>query len=152
YLGSLDAIGVDTRLHDISFVEADWESPTLGAWGLGWEGRCDGMGASQFTYFQQGCGMDCAPVAGDLTRGLERLAMCVQCVDNVYALNFYGLEGPDKVTYAEVFLQAEREYSRHNFEFANTAMLHQHFIDAEKECAALLAAGADRPVGEPHRM
>src|SRR5690606_30374115 len=93
-----------------------------------------------------------APVAGELTYGLERLAMYVQGVDNVYDLNFNGLEGPDKVTYGEVFLQAEREYSRHNFEFANTAMLHQHFIDAEKECAALLAAGADRPAGEPHRM
>jgi glycyl-tRNA synthetase alpha chain len=145
YLGSLDAIGVDTNLHDIRFVEDDWESPTLGAWGLGWECWCDGMEVSQFTYFQQICGIECAPVAGELTYGLERLAMYVQGVDNVYDLNFNGLEGDRKVTYREVFLQAEQEYSRHNFEFANTAILHQHFIDAEQECGALLMAGQGAP-------
>ena len=147
YLGSLEAIGIDPLLHDIRFVEDDWESPTLGAWGLGWECWCDGMEVSQFTYFQQVCGIECAPVSGELTYGLERLAMYVQGVDNVYDLNFNGLEGPDKVTYGDVFLQAEQEYSRFNFEYADTAILHQHFIDAEKECAALLAAGA-RPDGE----
>ena len=121
YLGSLAAIGVDPLLHDIRFVEDDWESPTLGAWGLGWECWCDGMEVSQFTYFQQVCGIECAPVSGELTYGLERLAMYVQGVDNVYDLNFNGREGDEKVTYGDVFLQAEQEYSRHNFEFANTA-------------------------------
>ncbi|MER9255987.1 glycine--tRNA ligase subunit alpha [Mesorhizobium sp. M0598] len=142
YLGSLAAIGIDPLLHDIRFVEDDWESPTLGAWGLGWECWCDGMEVSQFTYFQQVCGIECAPVAGELTYGLERLAMYVQGVDNVYDLNFNGREGADKVTYGDVFLQAEQEYSRHNFEFANTAMLLRHFEDAEAECKALLQAGA----------
>ncbi|MER8910502.1 glycine--tRNA ligase subunit alpha [Mesorhizobium sp. M0854] len=142
YLGSLAAIGIDPLLHDIRFVEDDWESPTLGAWGLGWECWCDGMEVSQFTYFQQVCGIECAPVAGELTYGLERLAMYVQGVDNVYDLNFNGREGADKVTYGDVFLQAEQEYSRHNFEFANTAMLLRHFEDAEAECKALLEAGA----------
>ncbi|MBP0616760.1 glycine--tRNA ligase subunit alpha [Jiella mangrovi] len=141
YLGSLKAIGVDTALHDIRFVEDDWESPTLGAWGLGWECWCDGMEVSQFTYFQQVCGIECAPVAGELTYGLERLAMYVQNVDNVYDLNFNGREGAEKVTYGDVFLQAEQEYSRFNFEIADTKILHQHFIDAENECKAILAAG-----------
>jgi glycyl-tRNA synthetase alpha chain len=131
YLGSLAAIGIDPLLHDIRFVEDDWESPTLGAWGLGWECWCDGMEVSQFTYFQQVCGIECAPVAGELTYGLERLAMYVQGVDNVYDLNFNGLEGDEKVTYGDVFLQAEQEYSRHNFEFANTETLLRHFVDAE---------------------
>ncbi len=151
YLGSLAAIGVDPLLHDIRFVEDDWESPTLGAWGLGWECWCDGMEVSQFTYFQQVCGIECSPVAGELTYGLERLAMYVQGVDNVYDLNFNGREGEGKVTYGDVFLQAEQEYSRFNFEFADTAVLHRHFIDAEKECVALLAAGAPTD-GGAHRM
>ena len=111
YLGSLEAIGIDPLLHDIRFVEDDWESPTLGAWGLGWECWCDGMEVSQFTYFQQVCGIECAPVAGELTYGLERLAMYVQGVDNVYDLNFNGRDN-GKVTYGDVFLQAEQEYSR----------------------------------------
>ena len=153
YLGSLEAIGVDPLLHDIRFVEDDWESPTLGAWGLGWECWCDGMEVSQFTYFQQVCGIECAPVSGELTYGLERLAMYVQGVDNVYDLNFNGREGDEKVTYGDVFLQAEQEYSRHNFEHANTAMLLQHFDDAEKECQALLAAGAPAGGGQQlHRL
>jgi glycyl-tRNA synthetase alpha chain len=151
YLGSLEAIGVDPLLHDIRFVEDDWESPTLGAWGLGWECWCDGMEVSQFTYFQQVCGIECAPVAGELTYGLERLAMYVQGVDNVYALNFNGREGAEKVTYGDVFLQAEQEYSRHNFEYANTEKLFRHFDDAEAECLALLAAGAPGE-GGAHRM
>ena len=142
YLGSLQAIGIDMALHDIRFVEDDWESPTLGAWGLGWECWCDGMEVSQFTYFQQVCGIECAPVSGELTYGLERIAMYVQGVDNVYDLNFNGLDGEDRISYGDVFLQAEQEYSRHNFEYANTAMLLKHFEDAEAECAALLAAGA----------
>ncbi|HVW54976.1 MAG TPA: glycine--tRNA ligase subunit alpha [Rhizobiaceae bacterium] len=142
YLGSLEAIGIDPLLHDIRFVEDDWESPTLGAWGLGWECWCDGMEVSQFTYFQQVCGIECAPVAGELTYGLERLAMYVQGVDNVYDLNFNGREGAEKVTYGDVFLQAEQEYSRFNFEYADTELLFRHFEDAERECAALLKAGA----------
>jgi glycyl-tRNA synthetase alpha chain len=141
YLGSLKAIGIDASLHDIRFAEDDWESPTLGAWGLGWEVWCDGMEVSQFTYFQQVGGMDCTPVSGELTYGLERLAMYVQGVDNVYDLNFNGLEGERKITYGDVFLQAEQEYSRFNFEHADTSILLRHFDDAEKECAALLKAG-----------
>jgi len=142
YLGSLQAIGIDMALHDIRFVEDDWESPTLGAWGLGWECWCDGMEVSQFTYFQQVCGIECAPVAGELTYGLERLAMYVQNVDNVYDLNFNGREGDEKVTYGDVFLQAEQEYSRFNFEIADTKLLLRHFDDAERECSAILQAGA----------
>ena len=141
YLRSLKAIGVDASLHDIRFVEDDWESPTLGAWGLGWECWCDGMEVSQFTYFQQVAGVECAPVSGELTYGLERLAMYVQGVENVYDLNFNGGEGDARVSYGEVFQQAEQEFSRHNFEYADTAMLFQHFKDAEAECRALLAAG-----------
>ena len=138
YLGSLDAIGIDPMLHDIRFVEDDWESPTLGAWGLGWEVWCDGMEVSQFTYFQQVCGFECSPVSGELTYGLERLAMYVQDVDNVYDLNFNGLEGDDKVTYGEVFQQTEREYSRWNFDVADTDTLLKHFEDAEAECQRIL--------------
>ena len=141
YLGSLAAIGIDPKMHDVRFVEDDWESPSLGAWGLGWEVWCDGMEVSQFTYFQQVGGLDCFPVSGELTYGLERLAMYVQGVDNVYDLNFNGLEGKKKISYGDVFLQAEQEYSRYNFEYANTSILHQHFIDAEQECRALLEIG-----------
>jgi glycyl-tRNA synthetase alpha chain len=145
YLGSLEAIGIDPLTHDIRFVEDDWESPTLGAWGLGWECWCDGMEVSQFTYFQQICGIECAPVSGELTYGLERLATYLQGVDSIFELNFNGREGAEKVTYADVFLQAEQEYSRHNFEFADTRILLRHFEDAEKECRALLEAGAPGP-------
>ncbi len=142
YLQSLYAIGLDPLLHDVRFVEDDWESPTLGAWGLGWECWCDGMEVSQFTYFQQVAGVECAPVSGELTYGLERLAMYIQGVDNVYDLNYNGMEGDLKVTYGDVFHQAEQEYSRHNFEYADTDMLFRHFKDAEEECQRLLAAGA----------
>ena len=141
YLGSLKAIGIDSENHDIRFVEDDWESPTLGAWGLGWEVWCDGMEISQFTYFQQVGGFDCNPVSGELTYGLERLAMYVQGVDNVFDLNFNGREGAMRVTYGDVFRQAEEEYSRYNFEYADTDILLQHFKDAEKECRALLKRG-----------
>ena len=141
YLASLSAIGVDMGLHDVRFVEDDWESPTLGAWGLGWECWCDGMEVSQFTYFQQVAGIECAPVSGELTYGLERLAMYVQGVERVYDLNFNGREGAERLTYGDVFLQAEQEYSRFNFEYADTAVLFQHFKDAEAECRALLEKG-----------
>jgi glycyl-tRNA synthetase alpha chain len=141
YLASLDAIGVDARLHDIRFVEDDWESPTLGAWGLGWECWCDGMEVSQFTYFQQVAGQECAPVSGEITYGLERLAMYVQGVDSIFDLDFNGEAGTNKISYRDVFHQAEEEYSRYNFEAADTAMLFRHFKDAEAECKALLAFG-----------
>jgi len=152
YLQSLYAIGLDPRLHDFRFVEDDWESPTLGAWGLGWECWCDGMEVSQFTYFQQVAGFECAPVAGELTYGLERLAMYVQGVERVYDLNFNGREGAEKVSYGDIFLQAEQEYSRHNFEFADTEMLFRHFADAEKACKALLAAGEPADAGGRHAL
>jgi len=141
YLQSLAAIGIDLKLHDIRFVEDDWESPTLGAWGLGWECWCDGMEVSQFTYFQQVAGFECAPVSGELTYGLERLAMYVQGVENVFELNFNGRDGAQKVSYGEVFLQAEQEYSRHNFEYADTDMLFEQFRMAEAACKKYLEAG-----------
>lgn len=140
-LQSYDAIGIDRRLHDIRFVEDDWESPTLGAWGLGWEVWCDGMEVTQFTYFQQVGGIACVSPSSEITYGLERLAMYVQGVENVYDLDFNG----HGVTYGDVFLRAERDYSKYNFELANTDMLAQHFADAEAECAALVAAGVAQP-------
>jgi len=141
YLKSLYAIGIDPKLHDLRFVEDDWESPTLGAWGLGWECWCDGMEVSQFTYFQQFAGIECAPVAGELTYGLERLACYLQNVERIMDLNFNGREGAGKVTYGDVFLQAEQEYSRHNFEFADTAMLFEQFKMAEAACRKYLDEG-----------
>ena len=141
YLESLYALGVDPAMHDLRFVEDDWESPTLGAWGLGWEVWCDGMEVSQFTYFQQVGGIECKPVSGELTYGLERLAMYIQGVENVYDLDFNGAG----VRYGEVFLQAEREYSAYNFEIADTEALFRHFADAEKECARILEHGLSLP-------
>jgi len=148
YLQSLAAIGIDASRHDIRFVEDDWESPTLGAWGLGWEVWLDGMEVSQFTYFQQVGGIECNPVSTELTYGLERLAMYVQGVESVYDLDFNGVAGPSRITYGDVFLRAEREYSAYNFERADTEMLFRHFAEAETECRALLSegdAGANRP-------
>jgi glycyl-tRNA synthetase alpha chain len=141
YLKSLYAIGIDPTIHDLRFVEDDWESPTLGAWGLGWECWCDGMEVSQFTYFQQVAGFECRPVAGELTYGLERLAMYVQGVENVYELNFNGREGAERVSYGDIFLQAEQEYSRHNFEYADTDMLFAQFRQAEGACRKYLDDG-----------
>ena len=154
YLKSLDAIGIDTTVNDIRFVEDDWESPTLGAWGLGWEVWCNGMEVTQFTYFQQVGGFDCKPVSGEITYGLERLAMYVQGVDRVYDLNFNGRadDDPRKLTYGDVFLQAEQEYSRFNFEQADTGILLKHFEDAEKECAAIIESGRDAGPGGRHAM
>ena len=149
YLQSLDAIGIDTSVNDIRFVEDEWESPTLGAWGLGWEVWCNGMEVTQFTYFQQVGGYDCNPVAGEITYGLERLAMYVQGVDRVFDLNFNGRTDSRKLTYGDVFLQAEQEYSRYNFEHADTEMLLRHFKDAEVECKSLLEKGRD---GDRHLM
>ena len=133
YLESLKAIGLDSKLHDIRFVEDDWESPTLGAWGLGWEVWCDGMEISQFTYFQQVGGIDCDPVSAEITYGLERLAMYVQGVEFVYDLRFNN-----QVRYGEVFFQNEKEFSAYNFERADTEILFRHFADAEKQCRELL--------------
>jgi glycyl-tRNA synthetase alpha chain len=140
YLDSLKALGIDPNHHDIRFVEDDWESPTLGAWGLGWEVWCDGMEVTQFTYFQQVGGFDCDPVAAEITYGLERLAMYVQGVEFVYDLKFN-----DQFRYGEVFHQAEREYSAFNFEHADTDILFQHFKDAEKECMKLIGVGLALP-------
>ena len=134
YLRSLAAIGIDTKKHDIRFVEDDWESPTLGAAGLGWEVWCDGMEVTQFTYFQQMTGIECKPVPVELTYGLERLCMFVQGKNNVFDLDWNN-EG---VKYKEVFFQAEKEFSAYNFEFANTETLLKNFEFAEAECKALL--------------
>ncbi|HEY2071454.1 MAG TPA: glycine--tRNA ligase subunit alpha [Rhizomicrobium sp.] len=133
YLGSVRAIGLDPALHDIRFVEDDWESPTLGAWGLGWEVWCDGMEITQFTYFQQVGGIDCDPVSAEITYGLERLAMYVQNVEFVYDLAFN-----EQFRYGEVFHQGEREFSAYDFEAADTEILFRHFVDAEKECQSLI--------------
>ncbi len=140
YLGSLRAIGIDPSLHDIRFVEDDWESPTLGAWGLGWEVWCDGMEVSQFTYFQQVGGHDCKPVSGELTYGLERLAMYVLGVDHVMDMPFNDPASPTPLSYGDIFRQTEQEYSRHNFDVADTTQLLRHFEDAEAECGRILAA------------
>jgi len=141
YLRSLEHLGIDPMAHDIRFVEDDWESPTLGAWGLGWEVWCDGMEVTQFTYFQQVGGFDCDPVSVEFTYGLERLAMYVQGVENVYDLDFDGAG----TTYGAIFQQAEREFSAFNFEHADTETLLRHFADAEAECGALLAAKLPLP-------
>ena len=141
YLGSLAAIGIDMLKHDIRFVEDDWESPTLGAWGLGWEVWCDGMEVTQFTYFQQVGGFDCKPVSGELTYGLERLAMYIQGVDSVYDLRFNDAG----VSYGDVFLENERQFSAYNFETANTETLFQWFRDAAQECQRCIEAGLPLP-------
>ena len=148
YLGSLRAIGLDPDAHDIRFVEDDWESPTLGAWGLGWEVWCDGMEVSQFTYFQQVGGIECNPVPLELTYGLERLAMFIQGVDNVYDLDWDGVATEDGgKCYGDIFHRAEVEFSSWNFEHAETDILLQHFKDAEAECGALL--DRDTPLALP---
>ena len=134
YLKSLASIGIDTKKHDIRFVEDDWESPTLGAAGLGWEVWCDGMEVTQFTYFQQMTGIECKPVPVELTYGLERLCMFVQGKKNVYDLDW----NDEGVKYKEVFFQAEKEFSAYNFEHANTETLLKTFEFAEAECKALL--------------
>ena len=143
YIESLKVLGIDPGLHDIRFVEDDWESPTLGAAGLGWEVWLDGMEVTQFTYFQQVGGIDCDPVSVELTYGLERLAMYIQGVDNVFDLDWNGAG----VTYGDVFSQAEREHSAYNFEIADTEILARHFDDAEAECQTLLAL--DGPLALP---
>jgi glycyl-tRNA synthetase alpha chain len=145
YLESLAAIGIEASRHDIRFVEDDWESPTLGAWGLGWEVWLDGMEVSQFTYFQQVGGIECDPVSTELTYGLERLAMYVQGVESIFDLDFNGAPGAACITYGEVFRRAEREFSVFNFEAANVERLFTHFADAELECQALVGRGIALP-------
>ena len=134
YLKSLATIGIDIKNHDIRFVEDDWESPTLGAAGLGWEVWCDGMEITQFTYFQQMTGIECKPVPVEITYGLERLCMFVQGKNNVFDLDWNN----DGVKYKEVFFQAEKEFSAYNFEFANTDALLKNFESIENECKSLL--------------
>lgn len=134
YLGSLAAIGIDPLEHDIRFVEDDWESPTLGAWGLGWEVWCDGMEISQYTYFQQVGGLECSPVSLELTYGLERLAMYVLDVDNVYDLPY----NDDGFKYGDVYHTNEAQMSAYNFEFAEVPALYQQFQFAEQSCRTLL--------------
>ncbi|ABV34628.1 Glycine--tRNA ligase [Shewanella sediminis HAW-EB3] len=137
YLGSLAAAGIDMDIHDVRFVEDNWESPTLGAWGLGWEVWLNGMEVSQFTYFQQVGGLECKPVTGEITYGLERLAMYIQEVDNVYDLVW--TDGPmGKVMYGDIFHQNEVEQSAYNFEHANVEVLFRTFDDCEKACQHLL--------------
>lgn len=147
YLGSLKALGVDPLVHDIRFVEDNWESPTLGAWGLGWEVWLDGMEITQFTYFQQVGGLECRPVTGEITYGLERLAMYLQGVANVYDLVW--TDGPlGKVTYGDVFHQNEVEQSKYNFEYADVDTFFRTFDWCESECRRLLDAGLPLPAYE----
>ncbi|HWF77371.1 MAG TPA: glycine--tRNA ligase subunit alpha [Caulobacteraceae bacterium] len=140
YLGSLAAIGIDGALHDIRFVEDDWENPTVGAWGLGWEVWCDGMEVSQFTYMQQVGGLDVFPVAGEVTYGLERIAMYIQGVDSIFDLAFNDPQSPAFKTYGEVFLENERQMSAYNFEAADVPTLKRQFDDMERQVPRLLAA------------
>lgn len=147
YLGSLEAIGLNPKAHDIRFIEDDWESPTLGAWGLGWEVWCDGMEVSQFTYFQQVGGIDCRPVSVELTYGLERLCMYLQGVDNVYDLDWNGLpKGKGGLTYGDVYQENERQSSHYNFSHANIEVLRQQFVHAEQACQELLALREPLPL------
>ncbi|MEM1413227.1 MAG: glycine--tRNA ligase subunit alpha, partial [Pseudomonadota bacterium] len=147
YLGSLAAIGIDPAVHDIRFVEDNWESPTLGAWGLGWEVWLNGMEVTQFTYFQQVGGLECRPVMGEITYGSERLAMYLQGVDNVYDLVWTESNGR-KVTYGEVFHQNEVEQSRYNFEQADIDALFGWFDSCEREAARLVSLGLPLPAYE----
>lgn len=145
YLGSLRALGIDPNLHDIRFVEDDWESPTLGAWGLGWEVWCDGMEVSQFTYFQQVGGFECDPVSTELTYGLERLAMYIQGVESVYDLAWNAKTSRAPKTYRDVFMANEVQFSAYNFEAADTELLQRHFREAEIECGKLIERGLALP-------
>jgi glycyl-tRNA synthetase alpha chain len=151
YLGSLEAVGIDPALHDIRFVEDDWENPTVGAWGLGWEVWCDGMEVTQYTYFQQVGGLDVFPVAGELTYGLERLALYVQGVESVYDLAYNDPQSPDFMTYGDVFLENERQFSAYEQDVADVGLLKRQFEDMEREVPRLLAARsrAGRPLALP---
>ncbi len=147
YLGSLFALGIDPLVHDIRFVEDNWESPTLGAWGLGWEVWLDGMEVTQFTYFQQTGGLDCRPVTGEITYGLERIAMFLQDVDSVFDLVW--TDGPlGRISYGDVFHQNEVEMSKYNFEYADTEVMFRRFDENEAACKGLLDAGLALPAYE----
>lgn len=145
YLDSLKALGFDLDKHDIRFVEDDWESPTLGAAGLGWEVWCDGQEITQFTYFQQVGGIDCNPVSAEITYGLERIASTIQGVDSHFDIDWNGAEGAKNLTYRDVFHRAEREFSQYNFNDANTELLLRQFNDVESECKALLSRNLALP-------
>ena len=147
YFGSLEALGIDTQVHDLRLVEDNWESPTLGAWGLGWEVWLNGMEVTQFTYFQQAGGLECFPVTGELTYGLERIAMYLQNVESMFDLVWTRV-GDDVVTYGDVFLQNEQEMSAYNFEHANTEWLFAAFAEAEAACEKLLAEKLPLPAYE----
>lgn len=145
YLGSLEALGLDLKQNDIRFVEDDWENPTLGAWGLGWEVWLNGMEVTQFTYFQQVGGIDCKPITGEITYGIERLAMYLQGVENVYDLVWTEWEENGqtrRLTYGDVYHQNEVEQSTYNFEHSNTEILFRHFAEHESEAKRLMGAGA----------
>jgi glycyl-tRNA synthetase alpha chain len=147
YLQSLIALGIDTAVHDIRFVEDNWESPTLGAWGLGWEVWLNGMEVTQFTYFQQAGGLECYPVTGEITYGLERIAMYLQGVDSIYDLLWS--DGPEgKVTYGDVFHQNEVEMSRYNFEEADVKQLFSSFDHCEREALRLVKIDLPLPAYE----
>ena len=151
YIGSLEALGLDPKQNDIRFVEDDWENPTLGAWGLGWEVWLNGMEVTQFTYFQQVGGIDCKPVLGEITYGIERLAMYLQGVENVFDLVWTEWqEGGEtrRLTYGDVFHQNEVEQSKYNFELSNTEVLFAHFTDYEKEAKRLMEAQVALPAYE----
>ncbi|MDO9318217.1 MAG: glycine--tRNA ligase subunit alpha [Gammaproteobacteria bacterium] len=147
YLESLASLGIDTRIHDIRFVEDNWESPTLGAWGLGWEVWLNGMEVTQFTYFQQVGGLECHPVSGEITYGIERIAMYLQGVDSIY--DIVWTKGPNGVvTYGDVFHQNEVEMSAYNFEHANVDILFRNFNDCEQQCQLLIEKGLALPAYE----
>ncbi|MFT4835291.1 MAG: glycyl-tRNA synthetase alpha chain, partial [Psychromonas sp.] len=147
YLKSLEEIGIDTSIHDIRFVEDNWESPTLGAWGLGWEIWLNGMEVTQFTYFQQVGGLECSPVTGEITYGLERIAMYVQGVESIYDLVW--TDGPmGKLTYGDIFHQNEVEQSSYNFEYADVDALFKQFNQCEKDSQKLIEAGLALPAYE----
>jgi glycyl-tRNA synthetase alpha chain len=148
YLGSLERLGFDLRVHDIRFVEDNWESPSLGAWGLGWEVWLDGMEVTQFTYFQQIGGLDCKPVTGEITYGLERLAMYLQGVESVYALRWGGDSRTGYLSYGDLFWQNEVEQSQYNFELANTPTLTSWFDTCEAESVRLIKAELPLPAYE----
>lgn len=148
YLGSLTALGIDAQAHDIRFVEDDWENPTLGAWGLGWEVWLNGMEITQYTYFQQVGGLDCLPATGEITYGLERLAMYLQKVESVYDIVWTYTPQGHPVYYRDVYHQNEVEQSKYNFEYADTRMLFEHFADHEKEAQRLLEVPLALPAYE----
>ena len=141
YLESLKVLGINNKVHDIRFVEDDWESPNLGAWGLGWEVWCDGMEISQFTYFQQVGGHDCKPITGEITYGLERLAMFILECESVMNLPYNSPNSQRPLKYSDIFLKAEKQYSEWNFNAANTEIIFRHFDDAEKICQEILGMG-----------